>query len=186
MTEKSKIRLTYAIVALFFFLAGMFFAPNGNFVRKVHKKLSYTKGIAGRLYNGWEKENLFFQDGTSLKDFEDVNKTYIIYFWATWCPHCNNIHEEMNSLKNSVIPLIALPFDTSKEDYDAYCAENPCFWQDLFQKNGEGEFIFCPRENSYEIPSIPSLWIIKNSKIEKIYIGEKSIRKFFKKEICHF
>ncbi|MBR1403653.1 MAG: redoxin domain-containing protein [Treponema sp.] len=181
MTTKSKNLLVYVLIALVFFVAGMIFVPSGTLVRKVQKSLSYTKSISQKLYDGWEKDKLYFSDGTSLKDFENSNENYIIYFWATWCPHCRNITGEVNSLKNAGIPLIGLTFDASKDEYNSYRTENPCFWEDLFQKDENGEFVFCPRKDSYNIPSIPSVWVVEKGKVKELYRGEERIKKFCKR-----
>lgn len=181
MTDKFKKIITYVLVALIFFVAGMIFSPEGKVVRGIKKSLQYTKAVAQKLYDGWEKENLFFDDGTSLKDFEDSNETYIIYFWAAWCPHCRNINSDVNSLKDAGLPVIGLTFDRQREEYDSYLAENPPFWKDLFCKNEDGNLDFCPRTDSLNIPSIPSVWVVKSGKVREIYRGEKKIRKFCEK-----
>ena len=177
MREKAKHILFIALIIFISFVLGMIFSPSGKIVRKLHKKLSYTKSSAQKLYNAWDKEKLFFKNGTSLHIFEEENESYAIYFWAAWCPHCRNVTKEINSIKNSDFPLIGLSFDVSKDEYYSYLEESSCFWNDLFQQQDE-EFVFCKRVDSYNIPSIPSLWIVDKGKIQKIYIGEKGIREF--------
>lgn len=170
--------LRCGIIAICFFLLGVFFAPSGKIMRSLQKKIRYTKSAATRLYSGWDKNKIYLEDGVSLQEYEQKNKSYIIYFWATWCPHCRNVTDEINSIVNTQIPLIGLPFDVSKNEYETYKNEKLILWQDLMHKDDNGERFFCSRTDSLNIPSIPSLWIMSNGKILEIYKGEKGIKKF--------
>lgn len=175
---KMKKAARYFAVAVFFFVAGMIFAPSGTLVRKVQKKLTYNTKTSQRLYDKWDKSSLFFSEsGESFSDFAERNETFLIYFWATWCPHCRNINGEMNALKDARISLVGLSFDTVQDEYNSYLAENPVFWRDLFQKDEEEMLTFCKRVDELNIPSIPSVWVVSGGKVKKIFVGETGAKK---------
>lgn len=172
--------INYIIVALFAFFAGMLLCPQGKVVHLIRSKMNYTRGTAQKLYKQWDKSKMFFYsdsgDSKSFTEFEAENKTYALYFWATWCPHCVNVFETVaTSSKN--IPFASLPFEKKEESYIDYKSKHDYLWQDLvLHENGGQKFI--PREKEFNVPLIPSVWLIKNGKVKKVFIGEKGIKKF--------
>ena len=172
---KLQAAISYIAVAVLCFFAGMPLCPSGANMRKARSALSYTRHTAQRLYDGWDKDALCFADGTALASFETAHDTYLVYFWATWCPHCANVADSIETLSSAAVPLVALPFDTDRDAYEAYRSEHPHFWQDLLLKDSSGERVFCPRTGAYNIPSIPSVWLVRNGRIEKRFRGEKGI-----------
>ena len=173
--------INYIIVALFAFFAGMLFCQQEKIVYFIRSKMNYTKGTAQKLYNQWDKSKLFFYsdsgDFKPFTEFEAENKTYALYFWATWCPHCINVFETVAASSKN-IPFASLPFEKNEESYLAYKREHDDYlWQDLvLYENGEKKFI--PREKEFNVPLIPSVWLVKNGKVKKVFIGEKGIKKF--------
>ncbi len=172
--------INYIIVALFAFFAGMLLCPQGKVVHLIRSKMNYTRGTAQKLYKQWDKSKMFFYsdsgDSKSFTEFEAENKTYALYFWATWCPHCVNVFETVaTSSKN--IPFASLPFEKKEESYIDYKSKHDYLWQDLvLHENGKQKFI--PREKEFNVPLIPSVWLIKNGKVKKVFIGERGIKKF--------
>ena len=172
--------INYIIVALFAFFAGMLLCPQGKVVHLIRSKMNYTRGTAQKLYKQWDKSKMFFYsdsgDSKSFTEFEAENKTYALYFWATWCPHCVNVFETVaTSSKN--IPFASLPFEKKEESYIDYKSKHDYLWQDLvLHENGGQKFI--PREKEFNVPLIPSVWLIKNGKVKKVFIGETGIKKF--------
>lgn len=172
--------INYTIVTLFAFFAGMLFCQKEKVVYFIRSKMNYTKGTAQKLYKQWDKSKMFFysdsDDSKSFTEFEAENKTYALYFWATWCPHCVNVFETVaTSSKN--IPFASLPFEKKEESYIDYKSKHDYLWQDLvLHENGGQKFI--PREKEFNVPLIPSVWLIKNGKVKKVFIGEKGIKKF--------
>ncbi len=173
--------INYIIVALFAFFAGMLFCQQEKIVYFIRSKMNYTKGTAQKLYKQWDKSKLFFYsdsgDSKSFTEFEAENKTYALYFWATWCPHCINVFETVAASSKN-IPFASLPFEKNEESYLAYKREHDDYlWQDLvLYENGEKKFIL--REKEFNVPLIPSVWFVKNGKVKKVFIGEKGIKKF--------
>lgn len=146
-------------------------------MQKLRKKLSYTRFTVQKLYNGWEKDALFFQGSDdSLADFEGENSSYVLYFWATWCPHCTNVADKMARLESAKIPMIALPFDTARDVWDKEIAENPHWWRDLVRKNAD-DWDFVERAGAYNVPLIPSVWFVENARVKRVFIGEKGVDK---------
>lgn len=172
--------INYTIVTLFAFFAGMLFCQKEKLVYLIRSKMNYTKGTAQKLYKQWDKSKMFFysdsSDSKPFTEFEAENKTYALYFWATWCPHCVNVFETVaTSSKN--IPFASLPFEKKEESYIDYKSKHDYLWQDLvLHENGGQKFI--PREKEFNVPLIPSVWLIKNGKVKKVFIGEKGIKKF--------
>ena len=73
------------------------------------------------MYDSWEKSALFFESsGETFESFAQKNESFILYFWATWCPHCKNIFQQMQTLKNANIQTVALPFDSDWDSYHLY------------------------------------------------------------------
>ena len=172
--------INYIIVALFAFFAGMLLCPQGKVIFLIRSKMNYTRGTAQKLYNQWDKSKLFFYsdsgESKSFIEFEAENKIYSLYFWATWCPHCMNVFETIADASNK-IPFVSIPFEKNEESYLAYKTEHDYLWQDLIlHENGGQKFI--PREKEFNVPLIPSVWLIKNGKVKKVFIGEKGIKKF--------
>ena len=181
----SKNLFRYFVVAVVFFLAGVVFSPGSVPRTRLAKKLSYTRAKAQRMYTKWEPSELVFvQNGESFDSFLAKNDTFVLYFWATWCPHCVNVRESLASLEKCEIPVIALVFDSQKEAYETYRTENPYFWHDLVKKCDDG-WEFVERLDEFNIPSIPSAWIVERGKVKKVFRGEKGIAKlvdFFRKK----
>ena len=178
--KKSTSGILGVFVAAIFFFCGMFVGPKGSNLKSHIKQWRYTAGSAQKMYDSWEKSALFFESGgESFESFAQKNESFILYFWATWCPHCKNIFPQMQNLKNANIPTVALPFDTDWDSYHLYREKNAPFWQDLVQHSKDGEAVFVPRKDAFDIPLIPSVWIIKNGKVQKIFVGESGAKKFF-------
>ena len=173
--------INYTIVTLFAFFAGMLFCQKEKVVYFIRSKMNYTKGTAQKLYKQWDKSKMFFysdsDDSKSFTEFEAENKTYALYFWATWCPHCVNVFETVAASSKN-ISFASLPFETNEDSYLAYKREHDDYlWQDLvLNENGKQKFI--PREKEFNVPLIPSVWLIKNGKVKKVFIGERGIKKF--------
>ncbi len=174
MSVKLKTGIQYGIIALFFFLVGLILSPGSTPRKKIEKKLSYSRGRAQRLYNKWNTDELkFLQTGETFSSFANENDLFILYFYATWCPHCENIASAMNELSLSAIPFAAIPFDTDKAVFETETAKNPHYWRDIVRNSKENDWDFLERSGTYNVPLIPSVWILQRGKVVKIFIGEK-------------
>lgn len=166
----------YAAVAAVFFLLGMLLSPSAPLVRSVRSKFRYTRGVAQRLFRSWDKESLVFAaDGKTFESFERENEQFILYFWATWCPYCRDCTDIMQSVATSAkIPFAALSFDDDKAKFAEYQAENTLYWNNIVQKSADG-WDFVKREKAYNIPLIPSVWLVENGKVKRIFVGSEQI-----------
>lgn len=184
--EEKNMKKNFSNIALcivgaaFFFLAGMFVGPKGSNLKSKMKTWRYTKTAAQRLYEQWDKSSLFLESsGESLDSFEKKNGTFILYNWATWCPHCKKINPSMQRLEKASIPTIALTFDVDWDSYRLYREKEKPFFQDLVMHDESGKNEFVPRKNEFDIPLIPSVWIVKNGSVQKIFVGEPGAEKLF-------
>ena len=64
---------------------------------------------------------------TSLSDFRGGKKT-IIFFWATWCPHCRTALKELNRDREKIaqegINLVLVDVGESARDVKSYVNKN--------------------------------------------------------------
>ena len=168
--------VNYVLVALVAFLLGVFLAPSGRFTKAVKSKMKNNRFAAQKLYQKWDTGSLSFYDGGSFDDFRSKNERFAIYFWATWCPHCENIKDTIQELDISKLQLIGMTFDRDKDVFEQYRSETPYFWHDLVKTSG-GNWDFVERAEQYKIPLIPSVWIIERGKVKKVFVGEAGIKK---------
>ncbi len=95
----------------------------------------------------------------TLTDARDGKKT-IVFFWATWCPHCRVQLKELSQNKKAIAEknIEIIPVDTgeSKEVVLAYA-----------KKNGLDFEIFLDQETSiaekYSVLGVPSFYFIDES-----------------------
>ncbi len=174
MTSKLKNGTSYVVVALLFFVAGLLFFPT---IERIKSKLRYTTGVAERLYEKWNADTIFLSESNvSLSKFRAENDIFVMYFWASWCPYCHKIVDTMKDLSRQNVSFVAMTFDSEMEVYKEYREKNNILWEDIMQKDGDG-WKFVVREGEFNVPSIPSVWVIKGNKVQKIFIGEKGIQK---------
>ena len=172
--------IPYVIVALLCFFAGMFVGPRGSNAQSHIKQWRYTAGAAQKRYAAWDSRALFFADtGEPFADFVGRNDTFILYNWATWCPHCKKINASLSRLQSAAVPTVALTFDTDWDAYRRYREKERPFWRDLVMHDEAGSAVFTPREREFNVPLIPSVWIISNGTVKKIFVGEAGAAKLF-------
>ncbi len=172
-----KNKLNYVVVAVVFFLLGMVLSPSAPLVKSIRKKFLYTRGVAQRLYNKWDKDDLIFaEDEKSFAEFSRENEKFIVYFWATWCPYCRDVTDVINLISmDAEIPLVALTFDDDKKKLADYRSEKEINWRNIVKKSDSG-WEFVKRENQYNIPLIPSVWLLENGKVKRIFVGSDKIK----------
>ncbi len=177
MSMKIEKVLPYAVVAILFFFAGFVSSPGSVPRKKIEKKLMYTRGVAQRLYNKWDKDDLIFaEDEKSFAEFSRENEKFIVYFWATWCPYCRDVTDVITSISTDAeIPLVALTFDDDKKKLADYRSEKGINWRNIVKKSDNG-WEFVKREKQYNIPLIPSVWLVENGKVKRIFVGSDKIK----------
>jgi len=111
----------------------------------------------------------------SLKDV-DAKKTVLI-FWASWCPHCDEIMPVINSFygDGSNFNVIAISIDESEDDLRESLAESNYNWTNIAEYKGwNGDIV-----EEYGIAATPSIFILdENKKIIGKPVGKKEVSKF--------
>jgi len=127
------------------------------------KILTHTKLIEGSdapAFSGVSDKGV----SVSLDNY--ANKTCMLVFWATWCPHCQQNLPEIKKIYDKRIDksfdLITISLDSNKTDWKSYITDlnfntniNICSgkgWDDVNAAN-------------YDVYATPSIFIIKNKKI---------------------
>ena len=86
----------------------------------------------------------------SLTQARDGKKA-VIFFWATWCPHC---HEELGKIiKNKGIQIILVDVGEAKEDVKAYLDHRKLPWNSFLDEDNTVA-------GQYGIEGIPTLFFI--------------------------
>ena len=106
----------------------------------------------------------------------DAKKTVLI-FWASWCPHCDEIMPVINSYygDKSNIEVIAISIDESNEDLMKSLNESSYDWINIAELKGwNGDIV-----EEYGIVATPSVFILdENKKIIGKPLGKKEIAEF--------
>lgn len=99
----------------------------------------------------------------------------LLIFWASWCPHCNDIMPVINSFADSDenLEVIAISIDESKEALTESLKEHEFSWLNIAELQGwNGPII-----EKYGIVATPSIFILdENKKIIGKPIGEKELK----------
>ncbi len=110
----------------------------------------------------------------------NANKT-ILVFWASWCPHCDEIMPVINSYydggKN--FEVIAISIDESEKDLMNSLAETSYNWINIAELKGwNGDIV-----EEYGIVATPSIFVLdKNKIIIGKPIGKKELDSFLSQE----
>ena len=112
-----------------------------------------------------------------LKDIK-AKKT-VLLFWASWCPHCDEIMPVINSYygDKSNLEVIAISIDESKDDLLKSLKDTGYDWINVAELKGwNGDII-----NEYGIVATPSVFILdENKKIIGKPLGKEEIAGFLK------
>ena len=112
-----------------------------------------------------------------LKDIK-AKKT-VLLFWASWCPHCDEIMPVINTYygDKSNLEVIAISIDESKDDLLKSLKDTGYDWINVAELKGwNGEII-----NEYGIVATPSVFILdENKKIIGKPLGKEEIAGFLK------
>jgi len=101
-------------------------------------------------------------------------KKILVIFYASWCPHCNEllpqISELYNNTKERSFEVIAISIDTNKTDWMNFITRNKFKWINACDLKGWSS----PAANEYYLYATPSLFVIDNQRkiIAKPYLIE--------------
>ncbi|MCD4735502.1 MAG: redoxin domain-containing protein, partial [Bacteroidales bacterium] len=79
----------------------------------------YAELAVGKTAPGINIKSL---DGTKIK-LDEINKEYtLIFFWASWCPHCDEVMPKIHTLyseqKNKNLEILAVSLDSEKAEWE--------------------------------------------------------------------
>jgi peroxiredoxin len=131
-------------------------------------RVSKTNG-SGSLSEGMMAPSFTAQlaDGGKFSISENRNNVVVLNFWATWCGPCVGEMPAFEKLKNdrmSGVEIVAVNYQESKADVDAFIKENGFTFDIAYDEKGE----IC---DLYPTNGIPYTLIIKNGIIEKTFVG---------------
>ncbi len=105
----------------------------------------------------------------------DAKKTLLV-FWASWCPHCDDIMPVINSFYkgNNELEVISISIDESKDDLMKNIEEGGYSWKYIAELQGwNGPII-----EEYGIVATPSIFVLdENKKIIGKPIGKEELIK---------
>jgi len=91
----------------------------------------------------------------SLSDLQ--GKGVIIFFWATWCPHCRNalpiLSREYQNMLDSDIVLLAINIRESKKLVESYAQRNSIDFPVLLDWDSEVA-------SAYEVVGVPTIVLV--------------------------
>lgn len=100
---------------------------NTQFFSRLIYKFTPTEYV-----NVTDRTNYIIKDVTTeyLTPYLDRNKNTLVIFFASWCSHCKDEADSLNSLitNNSDIPVIVVSHDRSKEDLITYLSNHNYNW----------------------------------------------------------
>jgi len=127
------------------------------------KILSYTKLKVGTYAPAFE---VLTDKGTKVTLDDYANRTVMLVFWATWCPHCQQTLPEIKKLFDSKIDktfdFITIALDTNITDWKVYIGSHDFTnTQNICDgKSWDGKIA-----TDYQTYSTPTIFIIQNKKI---------------------
>ncbi len=107
-------------------------------------------------------------------------KKIILVFWASWCPHCEEVMPVINSYYDggTNYEVIAISIDESEDDLMKSLEESNFSWINIAEFKGwNGDIV-----EEYGIVATPSIFILdENKKIIGKPIGKNELKKFLEK-----
>lgn len=128
----------------------------------------YGLDIAQITYEGKQAPDFSLQDlsgkNVSLSDFK--GKAVILFFWATWCPHCRRaiptLNTEYKNMKENNIELLAIDVGEEKSILERYIKDRPMSYLILLDTDTK-------IANKYGIIGIPTFILIsKENKVVSV------------------
>ena len=91
----------------------------------------------------------------ALKDFK--GRPLLLFFWATWCPHCQRITPQLIELKQKFsdkdFEILAIDFKEDKDKLKRFAQKQKINYKILLDKQGE---VF----GLYNIPGVPVVIVV--------------------------
>lgn len=153
------------------------FCENTERKEKLENKLELIKKLA----IGQPAPNFTATDivGNTIELNSIEAKKTILVFWASWCPHCEDIMPVLKECYSnpSDIEIIGISIDESKDDLMKSIDELDLNWINIAELKGwNGDIV-----EEYGIAATPTIFVLdSDKKIIGKPVGEKSIRQALK------
>ena len=137
------------------------FCENTERKLKLENKLELIKKLAiGQPAPNFTTVDI---DGNKIVLSEIVANKTVLVFWASWCPHCDEIMPLINSNydNGNNYEVITISIDESKEDLMKSLKESNYGWINIAELNGWNGAIV----EEYGIVATPSIFVLDENKI---------------------
>ena len=101
----------------------------------------------------------------SIINLANINSDKILlFFWASWCPHCKELIPELNEIyaadSNKDIQVIGISIDTNIDELKQEINDNGILWPNIAELKGwDGEIV-----TQYGIAATPSIFLLDKEK----------------------
>ncbi|MEE4259420.1 MAG: redoxin domain-containing protein [Bacteroidales bacterium] len=102
-------------------------------------------------------------EGNFVSLYDIASQKTLLFFWASWCPHCKNMIHELNKIYNAPendIQVVGISIDTSLTDLRAVISEYKIDWPVVAELEGwEGSI-----PNQYGLVATPTIFLLDQDK----------------------
>ncbi len=153
------------------------FCENTERKLKLENKIELINKLAiGKVAPDFKAKDI---EGNDIVLSEIKARKTVLIFWASWCPHCDEIMPVIDSFygDRNELEVIAVSIDESEEDLRKSLAENGYGWINIAELKGwNGDII-----EEYGIAATPSVFVLdENKRIIGKPLGKKEIPEFLK------
>jgi peroxiredoxin len=98
-------------------------------------------------------------DGNTIRLSKIDRKYKLLFFWASWCPHCNAMADQLITLYGEYsedVEFVGVSIDEDENDWKASIKEKGLPWKNLSDLKGwDGKVV-----NDYYIYATPTLYLV--------------------------
>ncbi len=151
------------------------FCENTERKLKLENKMELIKKLAiGKRAPNFTTTDI---DGNAIVLDDVVAKKTILLFWASWCPHCDEVMPIINSYygNKNELEVITISIDESKDDLMKSLVDSDYKWINIAELKGwNGDIV-----EEYGIVATPSIFVLDENKIILGKpVGKDELKKF--------
>ena len=155
---KTKILLIFVIL----FFASIFLA----FYKGLKDTNIYTPDVNKKNIPVFKTKNFYSDKNLKSSNIFELDKTYLLNIWSSWCLPCRQEHPLLMSLKsNNKINIIGMNYKDNKKNAKNFLKELGNPYRDIFV-DSDGTIAI-----EWGAYGVPESFLIYNNKIIKKYIG---------------